>query len=71
MVRLIRSGRNGQGRHVTRNLIGARRTKLVYDIETKIVYYKFNDPLYGFMSPYIGPNGMFCRFKDNQIVEIN
>jgi len=57
-------------------------TNLVYDSETKVVYYQFSRfsdiPTRGsiarvgegYMSPYIGPNGKFCRFIDNQIVEI-
>ena len=34
-------------------------TNLAYDLDTKIVHYKFEG---SYMSPYIGPNGKFCRF---------
>lgn len=68
MTRLIRIWRDGKGRYIVRNLLGAERTELVYDIQTKIVYYLLGN---GAMSPYLSGNGKFCRFVDNQIVEIN
>lgn len=56
---------------------------LVFDSETKLVYYKFSEKVYikknggreitskvGYMSPYIGKYGRHCQFIDNQIVEI-
>ena len=57
-------------------------TNLVYDSETKVVYYQFSRfrdiPTMGsigrvgqgYMSPYISENGKFCRFVDNKIIEI-
>lgn len=58
--------------------------KLVYDATTKVVYFKFSEILLvskskhheeydtkaGYMSPYISENGKYCRFIDNQIIEI-
>ena len=67
MIRLIRIWRDGKGRYKVRDLLGAERTELVYDIETKIVYYLLAE---GSMSPYLSENGKYCRFIDNQIVEI-
>ena len=53
---------------------GLKRTDLVYDAQTKIVYYKCSGRRNeGFMSPYIGPNGKFCRFDGlfgGRIVEV-
>ena len=57
---------------------------IVFDSETKIIYYKFSEYTYsacaccnaeldtkiGFMTPYLSENGKFCRFINNQIVEI-
>ena len=57
-------------------------TDLVYDTDTKIVYYKFVDEsncsrigklknsYVGYMSPYLGYHGRPCRFIDCEIVEI-
>lgn len=54
-------------------------TELVFDTETKIIYYKFyeqtpnvriNDHV-GFMSPYLGSHGRPCRFIDCEIKEIS
>lgn len=53
-------------------------TGLVFDTQTKVVYYmlteghSFSGPTNysGYMAPYISENGKYCRFIDNQIVEI-
>ena len=61
-------------------------TNLVFDSDTRAVYYKFSEvvPVYsknfteqqpmdtkvGFMCQYINDNGKYCRFIDNKIVEI-
>ena len=59
-----------------RNIDG--ETELVYDTETKIVYYCFDHYFRGnqyrmsYMSPYLSKNGNFCRFdeKRQRIIEI-
>lgn len=55
---------------------------LVYDDETKLVYYKFSERVadvisgrnfrgkVGYMAPYYGPNGKICRLENGQISEI-
>ena len=56
---------------------------LVFDSETRIVYYKFTEKVaikkigdreitgkVGYMSPYIGEYGRYCQFIDNKIVEM-
>lgn len=61
-------------------------TKLAYDYDTRVVYYKFSEVIIvkprnfekqeemdtniGFMSPYISKNGKYCCFSNNKIVEI-
>jgi len=49
-------------------------TGLVFDHQTKVIYYMLQEQvgmgIRGFMAPYISENGKFCRFIDNQIVEI-
>ena len=59
---------------------GAIKTDLVFDTDTRIVYYKFeenfsnfkiNDKNLGFMSPYLGSHGRACRFINCEIVEIH
>ena len=68
---LVRIWYNSLNEEYTREEFGSgQMTGLVFDNETKIVYYKFNGPLNGFMSPYFSENGKLCRFIDNQIVEI-
>ena len=63
-----------------------KTTNLVYDIKTKIIFYKFSeittvtsmnfeeqepyDTKVGFMCPYISEKGKYCRFEDDKIVEI-
>ena len=59
-----------------RNIDG--ETELVYDTETKIVYYCFdhysrgNQYRMGYMSPYLSKNGNFCKYdeKRQRIIEI-
>ncbi len=47
---------------------------LVYDRDTKVVYYLFSTCSgyngYGYLAPYIGENGNFCRYINGKIVEI-
>ena len=56
---------------------------LVFDSETKIVYYKFSEKVtvkrvgdkeilgrVGYMTPYIGEYGRYCQFIDNHILEM-
>ena len=55
---------------------------IVYDTDTKIIYYKFNEKSdihtgeevrlckVGYMSPYISANGKNCRYENGQIIEI-
>ncbi len=70
-------------------MLGKINDMLVYDTETRIVYWKFVEDSYatpyhngwadnhctykfetGYMSPYIGPNGKYCRYIDDNVVEI-
>jgi hypothetical protein len=57
-------------------VFGWEKTNLVYDCNTKVVYYsdaKQKDELketVNVMSPYISENGRYCRFIEGQIVEI-
>lgn len=55
---------------------------LVYDTDTYIVYHKFSERVnvksgrgmittkIGYMCPYLGKNGKYCRFEKDQIIEI-
>ena len=45
-------------------------TDLVYDSQTKIVYYKDQKVSFLSMCPYISENGKYCRFIDGKIVEV-
>ena len=45
-------------------------TDLIYNIDTKIIYYYFNDKGKRSMCPYYGPNGKPCTIKGSQIVEV-
>lgn len=45
-------------------------TDLIYNLETKIIYYYFNDKGKRSMCPYYGPNGKPCTIKGNKIVEV-
>ena len=61
---------------------GFEPLNLVFDSETKIIYYKFTEAIrfrsgfedvetkVGYMSPFYSSNGKLCKFIDNQIVEI-
>lgn len=49
---------------------GSKLTNLVYDVNTKVVYYYAKESNY-IASPYISENGKYCRFIDGKIVEIN
>lgn len=45
---------------------------LVYDYNTKIVYYYFDKINgYSYMNEYYSENGKICRYIDGKIVEIN
>lgn len=49
-----------------------------YSTDTKVVYYMFSTYSrivdagygYGYMAPYISENGKFCRYINDEIVEI-
>lgn len=43
---------------------------LAYDLDTRIVYYVFTGGTKGYMSPYIGETGKYCRYVDDKITEI-
>ena len=47
---------------------------LIYDKETRIIYYKYEDGEgkrgYGYMTPYCSSNGKLCKYIDNKIIEI-
>lgn len=47
---------------------------LIYDKETRIIYYKYEDGEgrrgYGYMTPYYSSNGKLCKYIDNKIIEI-
>lgn len=43
---------------------------LVYDVNTRIVYYQFSGGYQGYMSPYLGENGCPCQYVDGKITEI-
>ena len=51
---------------------------LVYSVETRCVYYMFSTRKvngrqgygYGYMAPYISENGKYCKYINDEIVEI-
>ena len=47
---------------------------LVYDDDTRVVYYMIFTARaysgYGYLAPYISENGNYCRYVDDEIVEI-
>ncbi|MBR6505002.1 MAG: hypothetical protein IKT41_04775 [Clostridia bacterium] len=51
---------------------------LVYSVDTKVVYYMFSTSQtigyggygYAYFAPYISENGNFCRYINDEIVEI-
>ena len=61
---------------------GYEPLNLVFDPETRIIYYKFTEAIrfrsgfedvetkVGYMSPYYSSNGKLCKFIHNEIVEI-
>lgn len=61
-----------------RNEKPGEETGLVFDSKTKVVYYMVEKAhtfagtatYSGFMAPYISEKGKYCRFIDNQIIEI-
>lgn len=50
----------------------AEVTDLVYDRHTKVMYYlKANGKKIAFGMPYLSENGKYCRFVNDEIVEIS
>lgn len=45
-------------------------TNLIYNLETKIIYYYFNVKGIKSMCPYYGPNGKPCTIEGSKIVEV-
>lgn len=47
---------------------------LAYDLQTKIIYYRFTSGTLNnrtsYMSPYYSENGKLCRYMNGNIVEI-
>lgn len=51
---------------------------LVYNLDTRVVYYMFSTYIttgyngygYSYFAPYISENGKFCRYINDEIVEI-
>lgn len=47
---------------------------LVYNKDTRVVYYMFSTGQgyagYGYLAPYISENGRFCKYINDEIVEI-
>lgn len=62
---------------------GCEPLNLVFDTETRIIYYKFTEAIrfrsgfedvetkVGYMSPFYSADGKLCKFEDNEIVPIN
>ena len=46
-------------------------TNMIYNVQTGIIYYYFNDKGQRSMCPYYGKNGKPCTIKKCQIVEVN
>ena len=47
-------------------------TNLVYDANTKIIYYAiYNQEKIIFIQPYLSENGKYCRFVENNFEEVN
>ena len=85
LLRIWENTKNGE-LSIEKENIDSIPTKLVFDSETKVIYYKLTeittvyssvcetqepkDTKVGFMSPYISENGKYCRFIGNKIVEI-
>lgn len=45
-------------------------TDLIYNLDTKIIYYYFNDKGKRSMCPYYGPNGKPCTIQHGEIMEV-
>lgn len=43
---------------------------LIYDNETKIVYYKYANGYEAYMSPYISKDGRYCKYKNGKVVPL-
>lgn len=65
--------------HSARELAGFKQINgkdyLVYDTNTHVIYYMFvsremGGNSYTYFAPYISENGNFCKYVDEQIVEI-
>lgn len=78
LIRIFQDNKSGEYSS-GKNLWDRRKehpTNLAFDEQTKIIYYYFevhNSYLQineSCMSPYLSENGKFCRFIDNEIVEI-
>lgn len=62
--------------------VGFEPLDLVFDTETRIIYYKFTEAIcfrsdfevvetkVGYMSPYLSKNGKLCKFIHNKIIEL-
>ena len=51
----------------TETLYRISNTELIYDDNTKVVYYCLYN---GFMSPYYNARGQLCRYVDGKIIPI-
>ena len=51
----------------TKTLYRISDTELIYDDNTKVVYYCLYN---GFMSPYYNEHGQLCRYVDGKIIPI-
>lgn len=49
------------------SLYSISNTKLIYDENTKLIYYWLHN---GYMAPYYNENGQLCRYIDGSIVPI-
>jgi len=69
LARIYRNKRTGELKHKCWPGFGMM-TNLVYDLDTKIIYYKEYQNTHSTMCPYISENGKYCRFIDDKIVEV-
>jgi len=69
IARIYKSKMTGELKHKCCPGFGMS-SNLVYDLDTKVIYYKDSKNNDAFMCPYISKNGKFCRFINDQIVEI-
>ena len=49
------------------SLYSISNTKLIYDENTKVIYYWLHN---GYMAPYYNENGQLCRYVDGKIIPI-